>query len=598
MVLKYENMTRIMIVIVLLLSSYAHLFAGSTSKSVFELYSWLISPNNLYYRFDVDSTIITHPLLLEPNPELRGQIGFTAPFPYTDGVKPKIEVKVRYKSENCPMLYLRLATIGDYEEMVDTDTLFLPSSKEWITSSQLMNIGTGNLLSLSVEAIGNARDKITTSFERTRIRFANNAKIWIDELEILINGKKMTEVQTNNSLTTSLTKEDFISLNGENRHHLPFLNKKVLAIGETVHGTSTMNSVAIEIMKDRIKNRKCKFVLLEIPLEFSFYINRYVSGDHRFTLDSISTYFDHLLFSEEFISFIHWLKEYNLSLKEKVTFIGIDADYTDLLAQINLFNFFYAINLGINDNELNKICISLLSQNKELPYKTSLAIFDNNQGFNTMLSEKESKLIRSCLTRKDPISFSYFQRDSIMYEHTKFVVTNLLKDDETVTVFCHFGHTNYLCEREMVNSEDWNFGHYMKNEYQEDYSNIALVTEMGNFLTKNGYSKMKEEKLQISPSNSLEYLMNKQGIDLCYLSMDKFTYSDVMSIRFIGNRNRCQPFISIIPKSRMDGVIFIKESSAIHKSNEILNKSFDVNIVTMDAFMRASEKRKKIQLEN
>ena len=189
MVLKYENMTRIMIVIVLLLSSYAHLFAGSTSKSVFELYSWLISPNNLYYRFDVDSTIITYPLLLEPNPELRGQIGFTAPFPYTDG-KPKIEVKVRYKSENCPMLYLRLATIGDYEEIVDTDTLFLPSSKEWITSSQLMNIGTGNLLSLSVEAIGNARDKITTSFERTRIRLENNAKIWIDELEILINGKK------------------------------------------------------------------------------------------------------------------------------------------------------------------------------------------------------------------------------------------------------------------------------------------------------------------------------------------------------------------------------------------------------------------------
>lgn len=598
MVLKYEKMTRIMIVIVLLLSSHAHLFAGYTSKSVFELYSWLISPNNLYYRFDVDSTIITYPLLLEPNPELRGQIGFTAPFPYTDGVRPKIEVKVRYKSENCPMLYLRLATIGDYEEIVATDTLFLPLSKEWTTSSQLMNIGNGNLLSLSVEAIGNARDKITTSFGRKGIQFENNAKIWIDGLEILINGKNLTEFRTNNSLMTSLTKEDFISLNNENQYHLPFLNKKILAIGETVHGTSTMNNVAIEIIKDRIKNRNCKFVLLEIPLEFSFYINRYVLGDQRFTLDSISTYFDHLLFSKEFISFIHWMKEYNLSQKEKVTFVGIDADYTDLLAQINLFNFFYTINLGINDKELNKICISLLSQHKELPYKTSLAIFDNNQGFNTMLSEKESKLIRSCLTRKDQISFSFFQRDSIMCEHTKFIVTNLLKDDETITIFCHFGHTNYLCEREMINPEDWNLGHYMKNEYKDDYSNIALVTEMGSFLTNSGYSKVKEEKLQISPSNSLEYLMNRQGIDLCYLSMEKFTYSDVINIRFIGNRNRHHPFVSIIPKSRMDGVIFIKESSAIHKINEMLNKSFDVNILTMDAFMRASEKRKKIQLEN
>lgn len=590
-------MVRVIIVISLLLSN-VYLFASSAGKSVFEQYGWLMSPNNLYYHLDVDSTIITCPLFLEPIPELRGQIGFTVPFSYANEVKSRIEVKVRYKSENCPMLYLRLATIGDCEEIIATDTLFLPLSKEWTTISQLMNIGNGNLLSLSVEAIGNERDKITSSFERTEMRFENNAKIWIDELEILINGKNLTEVQTNNSLTTSLTKEDFISLNNENRCHLSFLNKKILAIGETVHGTSTMNNVAIEIIKDRIKNRNCKFVLLEIPLEFSFYINRYVFGDQRFTLDSISTYFDHLLFSKEFISFIHWLKEYNLSLKEKVTFVGIDKDYTDLLAQINLFNFFYTINLGINDNELNKICISLLSLDKELPYKTSLTIFDNNQGFNAILSEKESKLIRSCLTRKDQISLSYFQRDSIMYEHTKFVVTNLLKDDETITIFCHFGHTNYLCEREMINSEDWNLGHYMKNEYKDDYSNIVLVTEMGNFLTNSGYSKMKKEKMQISPSNSLEYLINRQGIDLCYLSMAKFTYSDVTSIRFVGKRNRRQPFIPIIPKSRMDGVIFIKESSAIQKRNEILNKSFDVNNMTMDAFMRASEKRKKIQLEN
>lgn len=592
-------MKRIAIIIVLLLS-HAQVFAdsASTSKSVFELYGWLMSPSNLYYHLGVDSTIVTYPLFLEPNPELRGQIGFTVPFFYANEVKSRLEVKVRYKSENCPMLYLRLATIGDREEIVATDTLFLPLSKEWTTLSQLMNIGNGNLLSLSVEAIGNERDKITSSFERTGMRFENNAKIWIDELEILIDGKNLTEAQTDNSLTTSLTKEDFISLNNENRCHLSFLNKKILAIGETVHGTSTMNSVAIEIMKDRIKNKKCKFVLLEIPLEFSLYINRYVFGDERFTLDNISTYFDHLLFSKEFISFIHWLKEYNLSLKEKVTFVGIDADYTDLLARINLFNFFYTINLGINDRGLNKICISLLSQNKELPYETSLAIFDSNRGFNTMLSEKESKLIRSCLTMKDQIFLSFFQRDSVMYEYTKFVVTNLLKNDETITIFCHFGHTNYLCEREMINSEDWNLGHYMKNEYKDDYSNIALVTRMGNFLANNGYSKIKEEKLQISPFNSLEYLMNRQGIDLCYLSMEKFTYSDVISIRFIGNRNRHQPFISIIPKSRMDGVIFIKKSSAIHKSDEILNKSFDVNILTMDAFMRASEKRKKIQLEN
>ncbi len=590
-------MVRVIIVISLLLSN-TYLFADSVNKSVFELYGWLISPNNLYYSLGVDSTITTHPLFLEPNPELRGQIGFTASFPYADGLKPKVEVRVRYKSENCPLLYLRLAAIGDYERIIATDTVFLPLSKEWTTSSQLIDIDKGNLLSLSIEAVGNTKDEITASFGKMGIQFENNAKIWIDELEVLINGKNLAEIQANNKLMTLLAKEDFVSLNNALPYHLPFLKKKILAIGETVHGTSTMNNVAIELIKDRVRNRNCKYVLLEMPLESSFYINRYIFGDERFNLESIATCFDNLLFSKEFISLIHWLKEYNLIQKEKVSFIGIDKDYTGLLARINLFNFFYTINLGINDKELNKLCVSLLSHDKEFPYKTSLTIFDKNQGFNTVLNEKESKLIRNCLTKKDNFFLSFFQRDSIMYEHAKFIVTNLLREDETVTIFCHFGHTNYLCERELINSEDWNLGHYMKNRYNNDYCNIALVTEMGDFLTTHGYSRVQEEKLQISPSNSLEYLMNKQGIDLCYLSMEKFTYSDVTSIRFLGNRNRYRSFIFIIPKSRMDGAIFIKKSSAIQKSDEMLNRSFDVNVMTMDALMQAFEKRKKIQLHN
>lgn len=587
-------MTKAIIVIILSLYS-GYLLADSANKSIWELYDWSLSLKSLYYNVGVDSATSTYPLFLEPIPELKGKIGFVLPFPQINDVESKIELKVRYKSENCPMLYLRLATIGDYERITATDTLFLPLSKEWTTSSRLINVCSVKLMSITVESVGNAKDKIETSVGRKGITFKNNAKIWIDKIDIFVNGKKVTMSQFENEFTISLTKEDFVPFNIKSQCHLPFLNKKILAIGETVHGTSTMNKVAIEIIKERIKNKNCKYVLLEMPLEFSFYINRYITGDQRFKLETINAYFDALLFSKDFISFIQWLKDYNSVRKDKVSFIGIDKDYTDLLAQVNLFNFFYTINQGVNNREVDKICISLLSQTKQLPYKTSLVLFDKNNAFKSMLSEKESKLIRSCLTNKDYSCYSFFQRDSIMYQRVRYVVNNLLKEDETITMFCHFGHTNYLCEKELVDPDDWSLGHYMKNDYKCDYCNIALVTEFGNFLTTNDYCKIKEENLQNAPCNSLEYLIGKHGVESCYLSMDKFTCSDVTNIRFLGNKNKRKQFISLIPKSRMDGVIFIKQSFAIHKSVEMLNKLFDINVITMDAYEHALKKR--IQLE-
>ena len=107
-------------------------------------------------------------------------------------------------------------------------------------------------------------------------------------MDILIDGKYAVEPPSlNNGATASVRELDVIPVNGDDLKSLSFSDKRILAIGESVHGTGTMNDMGVEIIKNRIEHGKCRLVLLEMPLTLSFHINRYLEGDERFKPDSI-----------------------------------------------------------------------------------------------------------------------------------------------------------------------------------------------------------------------------------------------------------------------------------------------------------------------
>lgn len=585
--------------LLMLLWAQTSLSANAIDKNVYASYNWGLSQINSYSNMSVDSTIATHPLLLETLPLKRGVIGFVMPFFQANRAKSKVDIKIRYKAENCKELFVKLMAVGNCEKINSTDTLRLPLNKEWSTFYQSIHVDDYNLLALSVEAKGdsckNAKLRIG---DKNEVWVENGTKIWIDKLDIFIDGENLNTLSaTNNDATISLKREDVTPFNNENLHYLPFFNKRILAIGETVHGTETMNKAALEIAKNRIINNNCKLVLVETPIEWSFYINRYTNGDQRFKLDSISTYFDNLLLSKEFISFLQWIKEYNMHSTEKVHFFGIDKNYSDSKGLIDLFNFFYTLNIDLNNKELNKICYSLLLLDKELPYKTTRSIFEANSGFENILTKNESELMRYCLAHEDKTSYTFgsvANRDSIMYANTELLINNYLKTDETATMFCHWGHVNYINKRELIDLEDLPLGYYMKNKYKNDYSCIALASEKGDFLAVTSHSKLGIEKLNPLPCNSIEHLISEIGIDSCYLSMEKLTCSDAMKIRMTGNRNMNEQFKFIIPKSRMDGVLFIKQAVPIYKSKEVLKMNNYHYVVEMKALIQALKKRKTL----
>lgn len=545
-------------------------------------YNWVMSKNHFFLKSKIDSTTAPYSLFLETVRDNKGILGFSIPLFQKKDFRSKALIKINYKIENGSELYLKLIAIGDCEKIISMDTLCLSLNEEWTTETLSADLMEAAFLNLLIEAKGNIE---------------NNARIWINDLNIFINGKNIRELKTaDKGIKTSLQKKDIAYIDDKSRNNLPFMDRKILAIGETIHGTETLNNIAIEIIKDRIIHNNCKLALLEIPFENSFYINRYILGDSKFKIDSISTYFDRSLFSDSFLSLIEWIKQYNSRSDEKVYFWGSDVNFIQLQSKLELFNFLYTLNETEQDEELKKMCKLLVNNNPLLD--EVIAIFDANKGFKNILAEDESELMRYCLILLNNKSDSYsnfINRDETMYQNTEFIINNLLKPDETATLFCHFGHVAYqdIIER-TLNIENHTLGYYMKHRYKNDYSCIALIADKGDFLTSTSDLpfQFKVKPLQPPTQGSLEYLMNELNECSSFLSTDKMNCADIFKIRYIGNMDIEDQFSFIMPKARMDGTIFIKQVYPIKKKDVIFESKLNMNVIIMESYGEALEKIK------
>ncbi|MDD2283959.1 MAG: erythromycin esterase family protein [Paludibacter sp.] len=568
---------KLLLFFLLLIQIQCYPFAEQVSGELLN-FNWIMSRNDFYYNSKIDSTTTPYSILLETARDKKGVLSLTTPIDQKGNTQSEISIKINYKTQDCSELYLKLIGIGECEKIISIDTLGLSLNEEWTSVEQSVHLKETLFLKLSIEASG---DKL------------HNAKIWVNTLDILIDGKGISKLKTTkNGIDVSLKKEVITSYSDKELNNLPFSDKKILAIGESIHGTETFNDIAIEIIKYRIIHQNCKFVLMEIPLEFSFYINRYINGDSNFKLNNISDYFDRSLYSDSFLSLIEWMKEYNLHSEKKVFFWGIDINSIQLQSKLELFNFFYTINVTKNNQELKRLCKLLVTTKPSL--EEVIDIFETNEGFRNVLTRDETKLIRNCLVllnHKSDTYANFLNRDKTMYENTEFIINNLLGRDETVTMFCHFGHAAYQGLIERIDDKEWStLGYYLKNKYNHDYTCIALLTEEGSFLSSTSNSLLKVEHLQSSPQGSLEYLMNMLNANISFLSTEKMNCVDIFKTRYIGNRDVEDQFSFMIPKARMDGVLFIKQVYPIKKKDNILKSDLNINVTIMNSYKEALEK--------
>ncbi len=551
---------------------------AAPGQTDFLTYDWVNHPVYFYLNTTVDTISAKRTLRLETLLDKKGIISTLIPTYQTNKTSSILSVRLKYKTKSTKNLFIVITSIGECENTNSADTIQLPTTEDWEESTHMIKIKETPLLNLSIEAIGLKK---------------NGACIWISDFEILIDGNEIIPPSESKKGSILLTKEDIMHWNKENYPALPFWKHRILGIGETVHGTKTMDDIAVAILKERILKHECKIILFELPLEFSFYINRYVKNDANFNFESISSYFDGSLYADTFLSFIRWVKEYNLTCDEEVSIWGFDINYVQLKSRVDLFNFFYTLNKNRSIEGFDNICKLLLDT--KISFEKIISSLSQNNNLATVLNDDEFKLILHYLKITQQNSSSYYRfinRDNMMNEVTTFIIDNFLKKNKTLTLYGHFGHLNYINGDGPIVMNYYSLGHNMKNKYKNDYSCVALVTNQGSAMLMKSYTEVGISKLSSAPQGSLEYQLNQFKEDSIYLSMSGLGCSDMLKIRLIGNKELTEQFRYIVPKARMDGVLFIRESQSISKRNAGQNKKNNLNYIIMNSYQEALEKIK------
>lgn len=467
-------------------------------------------------------------------------------------------------------------------ELVSKDTLKIAETKGWDTFTTTIFIKDVSYLHLLLNMHGN-RNGIERIVGLNKIQFSVDGKNLTEFPEYDLYQELVPDIDC-------ITKLSFDYLDSYQRIE-PLMNKKILAIGESLHGSETLSESAIQIMKSRILYNNCKLVLLEIPFEKMLSVNRFVLGDERFSLDVIANSLELGLFSKRLLDFFEWVKEYNQRTICKVRVLGLDTPSTDIISYpMDMFNYFYQMNKSSMSESVRQFLLLFLTDSRKAMEEVYPSI-KNNANFQKNSDTLELKVIEhwwnDWLTTVASEEKSHAVRDSLMYNNIKYMIELSCDSSETVTLYSHLEHACRDKSHTFSHFPLMSYGSLLKEDFCTDYSVIGLFAYKGEVLhlpktstqviDKPNFLEFVIDTLVDTGNNYLENLLSKFDESYFYVPSCQLSKSQ-MYIR-IGTNSKQLTNI-IYPPHYMDGIIYLKESEIMNiVHDEIPVKEKCVNLL-------------------
>lgn len=544
-----------------------------------EIASFLYQPNGDPASLIPDKTQSRY--VIFPFYDQKGIIGRTYPLLQSKKKSVKLSLDFKYKTENLSYSCIHLYSLGEGENATEIDSIPLTNTDKWTEVHKEFSLRSRCGLQVELEVAG---DSVPENLDR----------LFVDKFMISYQGQNLKKMP-NQYPAKPVKPSDMLSL--ESLMTQPILDKKILGLGETIHGTVSLQDITFDIMKERILHHSCSLILFEMPLEESFSINRYVKNDDRFHLEDIKKILGDDLYSESTVSFLQWVKEYNQSHNNVVTVLGMDRVSMDQATECYLKDF-----LDVFDRTKSGIWHPLCNAILTAGWEDPLPVFESDDSIKKVLTEEETELFRYSLSEfvHNRGVDSQSIRDFSMFKTANLIMS--LYKPETVTIHAHFGHLNYTSNTSVPQYliDSPSVGYLFKQSLNGDYACIALSANSGRH-----YDWMKNQSvpLETSPSESLEQNLSPFDMDPVYLPVDGMMDSDWYKIRDVGFTvvDNVSQFGDIVPKKRMDGIIVVKEASPIpsrlHTTAQQMEYFYQRHKELFDKYLQ-EEKNKNIQQQS
>jgi len=419
---------------------------------------------------------------------------------------------------------------------------------------------------------------------------------WFDDFKVSIDGKDIQELKetkrltlenyNSNKLQSAISKSS-IKLDFTNEETLrnsldPLIektgDKKIVAIGESTHGTSEFYKLREIITKRLIEEKGYKLVVLENPYDDIEILNRDL---YKIPLDSLMR--KHLFSiyqTQEMKSFLQWYK--NNKSQYNIEFKGCD-DFYWVFYELLKDN-----TNSINDKAWQKLLKKLKSNisksstdNLKKEFKTGNAIYKNILEIENFLesTKKVTKPIRAIIFNGKNTYINYVNiknrkpiqsRDEIMADRISFLANNA---NSKVIVWAHNAH---ISNEIISDNEIGIMGHDLKKEFGKDYYTIGLTTLKGSYSymdekfingDHNYREKLKTESLQpvdgLFWENALSQNDNSFILDMIGLKNELSTDIITGPTRLIGYSKASEEDVYYLPLIKnYDTLIFINETNS------------------------------------
>lgn len=353
---------------------------------------------------------------------------------------------------------------------------------------------------------------------------------------------------------------------------------KILALGESTHGSHEIVNLKSELLKSLVLNGY-KNIILESNFSTTVLLDKYIKNETDEELKTIMKnigFFPY--FDSNFIDLIKWLKKYN-SQKNKneiVSIYGMDIQFEigqAIKLREKLFDSIESIILIKIEEILRNKCSS--NEKIHLLKKISLKNLNVINPANCIDSLIFLNVLESHIRLLHPKGKQYKQREEMMYNNIERIINLFIPVSEKVIIWSHNGH---LARHSNVRKIT---GEYLFEKYRNKYYSIGIDINKGKIKAINKDSIINkiflssfELDTNIKTISKEFELINKGILYLYNLNSEQFLKSK-NNMREIGgtyskNSAQMNPYFYYINSriyKRFDALFLINSSTPLNLEN-------------------------------
>lgn len=353
-------------------------------------------------------------------------------------------------------------------------------------------------------------------------------------------------------------------------------NSKVVALGEVTHGSGEIYRLKDRMYRYLARNKGYDIFSLEASMPEAYNVNQYVvhgEGDPKALLKGMHFW---TWQTEEMLSIVNWMKQYNSQNRDKIRFSGFDMQfYQGALA--NLKKDFSEYQFPESDvNDLSALLIEVHTKTSQKKSGHTLVSKKQKENIDLLLgnTKKRAEKIPAGIDRKwflqnvriieQYLAKSYATRDKLMAENVMWIAENY--PNSKIVVSAHNGH---------INNRENEMGSFLKEALKNDYTTFGFAFYEGTYTALS--NTLKKESLrtpqiaQTAIPGTVEYLLNSLDIPILILDLKRLRseadplakriVNDIMKFRNTGAVALKREFWDARVASDFDYLVFIKKST-------------------------------------